>query len=345
MLVEYIWLDIDGIPRSKTKVIYDKKPEKMEDLKLPFWNFDGSSTEQASGVDSELVLKPQTVCLDPFRGGDSLMVLCDVYKYSNDGDFVPHATNTRYNAAKLFESHASQKSLFGIEQEFFLMKGEDNLAISHNEGKKMKPQGDYYCGNGSNNAIGRDCVEAAFKRCIIAGIRVTGMNAEVAPAQWEIQVSANGIAASDQLHLMRYIMNRTAEMYGLWINYHPKPLGDNWNGSGCHVNFSTEEMRGKDGIEFINVACKGLEQNHDKHIIQYGDNNELRLTGEYETSSFNKFTWGVGDRTASVRVTNETLHNKCGYLEDRRPSSNMDPYVVTSLILETCLSSLKKIQL
>ena len=333
MLVEYVWLDVNGNPRSKTRVIYQKMPEKMEDLNLPFWNYDGSSTGQADGKDSECILKPQSVFPDPFRGGDCLMVLCDVY----NPDMTPHKSNTRVVAEQRFAMWPKAEPMFGIEQEFFLMKNDKVLAFADPD-RKLPPQSEYYCGNGNNNAIGRECVEAAFKRCILAGIQVTGLNAEVAPSQWEIQVCATGIAAADQLVMMRYILNRTAEMSGLWVNYHPKPLveGD-WNGSGCHVNFSTKLMRSDGGYDSIMKAIANLEANHQKHIEAYGVDNHLRLTGKHETASMETFSYGVADRGASIRIPRNTEKDKKGYFEDRRPSSNMDPYVVTSLILETSL--------
>lgn len=348
MLVEYVWLDAKGNPRSKTKVIYEKRPEKMEDLNLPYWNYDGSSTGQADGSDSEVILKPQSVFPDPFRGGDCIMALCDTYT----ADMKPLPTNNRHTADSRFKMWPHSEPMFGIEQEFFLMKGDKVLGTNlsagdatcgdstcnTSESSKQAPQGDYYCGNGSNNALGRDCVESAFKRCILAGIHVTGLNAEVAPGQWEIQVCSKGITAADQLIMTRYILNRTAEMYGLWVNYHPKPLKGDWNGSGCHVNFSTKKMRNEGGYDAILTAIKKLEANHKKHIDNYGVDNNERLTGKHETASMDTFTYGVADRGASIRIPRETEKNKKGYLEDRRPASNMDPYVVTSLILETSLS-------
>jgi glutamine synthetase len=333
MLVEYVWLDANGSPRSKTKVIYEKTPKNKEDLNLPLWNYDGSSTGQANGEDSEVILKPQSVFPDPFRGGDCLIALCDTY----NPDMTPHATNTRHIAMERFALYPNAEPMYGIEQEFFLMK--DNDILGFYKDAKREPQGDYYCGNGANNAIGRDCVEAAFKRCILAGVHVTGMNAEVAPSQWEIQVCATGINAADQLVIMRYILNRTAEMYGLWVNYHPKPLVDgDWNGSGCHVNYSTKRMRNEGGYEHIMKAIKKLESKHSEHMAQYGSHNELRMTGLHETASYYTFSYGVANRGASVRIPRQTEKDQKGYLEDRRPSSNMDPYVVTSLILETTLA-------
>lgn len=340
MIIEYVWLDADGITRSKSRVVYQPKPEKMEDLKVPFWNYDGSSTGQADGKTSEVILKPQSVFPDPFRGGDALMVLCDTYST----DLKPHETNTRHVATERFAMWPDCEPLFGIEQEFFLMKGDRILAQSIIDGDKdnldnLAKQANYYCGAGSNNAIGREVVESAFKRAVLAGIHVTGMNGEVAPSQWEIQVCADGINAGDQLVMLRYILSRTAEMFGLWVNYHPKPITGDWNGSGCHVNFSTNSMRGDDGYEHIMSAVKKLEANHEKHMASYGAHNELRMTGAHETASMDTFTYGVADRGASVRIPFHVNRDKKGYFEDRRPASNMDPYIVTSLLLETSLSN------
>ena len=327
MIVEYIWLDGDNNPRSKTKVVTNK--EELQNL--PIWNYDGSSTGQANGNDSEVLIKPQVRYPDPFRGSYHIMVLCDTY----NPDMTPHKTNTRYSAVKQFLQKPELEPMFGIEQEFFLEKNDEILGwVTTNN--NPKPHGDYYCGNGASNAIGRSCIEDAFQKCLDAGLKLTGLNAEVAPSQWEFQVCATGIDAADQLIMMRYILNRTAELHGLSINYHPKPISGDWNGSGCHTNFSTKPMREEGGYPIILDAITKLEKRHTYHMEQYGSHNELRMTGLHETASFDKFNYGVANRGASVRIPRSTEANKMGYFEDRRPSSNMDPYIVTSLIFDTC---------
>jgi len=235
----------------------------------------------------------------------------------------------------VFEKHKLLEPLYGIEQEFFLEKNGTILAFSDPDNQPAT-QGNYYCGTGEH-AHGRNVIDAAFKRCMIAGLTVTGFNAEVAPSQWEIQVCASGINAADQLIMLRYILNRTAESFNVSVNYHPKPLSGHWNGSGCHVIFSTKSMRDKDGLTVIQNAIKNLEGKHSYHMEHYGRDNKLRMTGQHETSSYDTFTHGVADRGASVRIPHDTFTNKAGYLEDRRPASNMDPYVVTRLIMETCV--------
>lgn len=333
MLVEYIWLDAYGNTRSKTRVIETPKTEEKKNVEIPLWNFDGSSTGQANTDDSEVIIRPVAAYPDPFRGGDCILALCETL----NPDMSPHKTNTRHLASTVFDKHKLLEPLFGIEQEFFIEKNGKILAFMDPDNQPIwQPNGQYYCGVGEH-AHGRNVIEAAFKRCIVAGLTLTGFNAEVAPAQWEIQVCASGINAADQLTMLRYILNRTAESFSVSINYHPKPLSDLWNGSGCHVNFSTKSMRDKDGLTVIQNAIKNLESKHSYHMENYGRENNLRMTGKNETSEYDTFTQGVADRSASVRIPLDTFKNKAGYLEDRRPASNMDPYVVTRLLMETCV--------
>lgn len=336
MLVEYVWLDAHGNPRSKTRVIETPKgTDEKKNVEIPLWNFDGTSTGQVvvgpDSNNSEIIIRPVAAFPDPFRGGDCIMALCETL----NADMSPHKSNTRHLASTVLEKHKLLEPLYGIEQEFFLEKNGTMLAFSDPENQPA-PQGNYYCGTGEH-AHGRNVIEATFKRCIVAGLTVTGFNAEVAPSQWEIQVCASGINAADQLVILRYILNRTAESFNVSINYHPKPLSGDWNGSGCHVNFSTKSMRDKDGLTVIQNAIKNLESKHSYHMEHYGCDNNLRMTGKHETSSYDTFTHGVADRGASVRIPFDTFTNKAGYLEDRRPASNMDPYVVTRLLMETCV--------
>lgn len=335
-LLEYVWVDASGNTRSKTKVL-DSPPDTLLDngvikvSQLPSWNYDGSSTGQANGWDSEVILKPCAVYNDPFRPGiTNKLVLCDTYLPNGD----PHPSNTRYSANKTFNKGLELSPLFGVEQEFFITKNGWPVGFPENRADRPIPQGPYYCGVGES-AIGRDCVEKAFSRALDAGLALTGLNAEVAPSQWEIQVCAHGINCADQLIMLRYILNRTAEDYACGISFDPKPVDGDWNGSGCHTNFSTGPMRGVGGYDVIMSAISRLEGKHKEHMEAYGDRNHLRMTGNHETASYDTFTFGVADRGASVRIPRETEKNKKGYLEDRRPASNMDPYVVTSMIFET----------
>ena len=327
---EYVW--IDGYEpvanlRSKTRIV-EGPIEKAEDL--PEWGFDGSSTLQATGDDSDCMLKPVSIFSDPFRGGDDILVMCEVF----NADGTVHKSNTRAKLRLLCEKYADQEPWFGIEQEYTLFEGKDPLGWP-TEGYPA-PQGQYYCGVGSENVYGRDMVEDHMEACMMAGIELSGINAEVMPGQWEYQVGpVGGLEVSDQLWIARWILNRIGEDYGVTVSLDPKPVKGDWNGAGAHTNFSTKAMREKGGLEVINEACEMLKENHSAHIDAYGPDNDLRLTGLHETCSINEFRYGVSDRGASIRIPMGTANDGFGYLEDRRPSANMDPYIVCTMIIST----------
>lgn len=329
MKLEYIWIDGYSTLRSKTRCVESCDTDAI--LKLT-WNYDGSSTNQSSGKDSEVLLKPVYIIKDPFRSQNDYLVLCEAFL----PDGMPAKCNYRSKAKDIFDKYTELKPMYGIEQEFFISKHSKPIGIL---GSQMpEPQKDYYCGVGGDNAIGRSYVEEALDNCLKAGLSITGMNAEVAPSQWEIQLCSIGIEAADQLILLRYIVNRTFEKYGLTMDLSPKPLKGDWNGSGCHVNFSTRRMRDEECYDHIMEYISNLGSKHKESIKIYGDNKD-RLTGEHETSSFDIFSWGIADRSASVRIPRDTVKNKKGYFEDRRPSSNCDPYLITAKMYETtCLS-------
>jgi len=344
VLAEYVWVDADGGYRSKTKVIHNTDKVKLEDL--PDWNYDGSSTGQAPGEDSEVIIKPCAVFHDPFRGGNHVLVMTDTY--TPQGEPIP--TNTRYPAKQIFDQNLGEEPWFGIEQEYTLFKdgvplGWPKSTATSGFGPTVQlgypgPQGPYYCSAGADVAFGRDLVEEHLDKILKAGVQCSGINAEVMPGQWEYQVGpCTGIASGDQLSVSRYILNRVAEKYNVVVSLDPKPIPGDWNGAGCHTNFSTKSMREIDNSfeTVMKPMFERLKLKHKEHIAAYGAGNEKRLTGEHETASIETFKWGVADRGASIRVGNETANKGKGYFEDRRPASNMDPYVVTSMIFNTCV--------
>lgn len=345
---EYVWLDVNNNLRSKTKVMVSPHYNEVKDfrkalydLKIPNWNYDGSSTGQATGDNSEVNLRPCAIFKDPFRRNnkENVIVLCDTY--DNDGN--PLKSNTRHGANKIFNDNdvLEHQPWFGLEQEYFIIDPTSTTPLGFMENQSTE-QGQFYCSVGNGNAYGREIADEHLEACIYAGIKISGINAEVAPGQWEFQVGpCTGIDAGDHLWVARYILHRIAEKHGVRISFHPKPLSGNWNGSGCHNNFSTHKMRLDNGLNDICQAIEKLRLKHDEHMAVYGTENELRMTGEHETSRFDTFSFDINrpvNRGASIRVGHDTIKNKCGYFEDRRPSSNCDPYLVTSKIYETIMN-------
>jgi glutamine synthetase len=326
--LEYIWLD--GYKptqslRSKT-MVRDEFSGKLEDC--PMWVFDGSSTEQAEGNSSDCLLKPVAIFPDPDRA-DAYLVMTEVL----NADGTPHESNGRATI-----DDDDDDFWFGFEQEYFLWDPETNLPPGFPHRGYPKPQGPYYCSVGAMNAYAREVVEEHLDICLAAGINVEGINAEVAAGQWEFQVFAKGAKrAGDEIWVARYILERTAEKFNLAIEWHPKPLGDtDWNGSGMHANFSNKEMRESGKQETFTKICEEFGKNIERHISVYGAHNEQRLTGKHETQSINEFSYGVSDRGASIRIPVSTMEDGwIGRLEDRRPSSNADPYKVAAAIVKT----------
>lgn len=345
MILEYVWIDGQNNLRSKTKVDNNLFiTANLNNLSsIPIWNFDGSSTHQATTSDSEILLKPVKLYKDPFRRNDfgnqqstNYIVLCETLNADN----TPHISNTRYKANTIFNKNLEQKPLFGLEQEFFISElSFGNLyPVDY---KFSEDQGTYhYCGNGGNNINHRHILEEVLDHLLYSDLSITGMNAEVAPSQWEYQVCNEGIDAADDLIMLRYICNRTLEQYNYAMDIRAKPLDGDWNGSGCHINFSTINMRTEsdDSYQKIENVINNLKSHHDLHIKYYGNDNKNRLTGIHETSNINTFSYGVGSRNTSIRIPNNTFNNKYGYIEDRRPSSSIDPYIATSLLFATALN-------
>ncbi len=328
--LEYIWLDgqegMQGL-RSKTRIEADFSG-KLEDC--PMWSFDGSSTGQAEGGSSDCLLKPVAIFPDPGRT-NAFLVMTEVL----NADGSPHPTNGRATI-----DDEDDDFWFGFEQEYFLWDPETNLPLGFPTPDAPRPQGPYYCSVGARNAFGRDLIEEHLDLCIDAGLNIEGINAEVAPGQWEFQIFAKGAAqAGDQIWVARYLLERTAEQYGLWINWHCKPVKGDWNGSGMHANFSNTTLRTCGQKADYDRICEAFGASPaviKAHIDVYGPDNEQRLTGLHETQSISQFSYGVSDRGASIRIPIATVERGWkGWLEDRRPNSAADPYKVAAQIIRT----------
>ncbi len=329
-MAEYIWLD--GVQptahlRSKTKIV-EGTVTRLEDL--PGWGYDGSSTQQASGHFSDCQLKPVHFVPDPIRGENHILVMCEVF----NADGSVHVSNTRAGLREVAACYVGEESWFGIEQEYVLMEG--GRPAGWPKDSFPAPQGDYYCAVGDRFVAGRGLVEEHMQACLKAGLRFSGINAEVMLGQWEFQIGPlPPLQMADELWIARWLLLRLGEDYGYDICLDPKPFKGDWNGSGAHTNFSTRAMRAPGGQAVIEEACEILGRNHDKHIAVYGSGNDERLTGRHETCSIREFRYGVSDRGASIRIPMATAQSGAGYLEDRRPAANADPYQVCAALVRT----------
>jgi glutamine synthetase len=329
----YVWIGGSGEDmRAKTKTM----PKEIKHIsELPRWNFDGSSTGQAEGSNSDVYLEPVAMYPDPFRGGNNKLVICETYNYKNQ----PCGTNHRHKCNEAMEQVKDEHPWFGMEQEYTLLDV-DGWPFGWPKGGYPAPQGPYYCAVGSSNVYGRDVLEAHYRAMLFAGLNVSGTNAEVMPSQWEFQIGpAEGIAMGDQLWIARFMLHRVAEDFGIKVSFDPKPVPGDWNGAGCHCNFSTDAMRKDGGLQVMESAIEKLSFKHKEHIEVYdiGQSNLRRLTGRHETSSIDTFSAGVANRGSSIRIPRDSQERGYGYFEDRRPASNCDPYLVNDILVRTTL--------
>lgn len=340
---EYIWLD-GAQPtqqlRSKARVV--GVPRNPSPADFPGWGFDGSSTGQATGEDSDCLLQPVRVARDPRRGAGSHLVLCEVL----NPDGTPHASNRRAELRDILQAAGPEADPWaGFEQEYTIYDADRPLGFPANG--YPAPQGPYYCSVGSDVAFGRQLADAHAEACLAAGLMIYGINAEVMPGQWEFQIGTRGrtdepadaLTMADHLWLARFLLHREGERFGYRVSFANKPVAGDWNGAGMHTNFSTAATRLPDtGLDAIEDAIDALSRRRDVHIAHYGAGLADRLTGLHETCSIDSFRAGVAHRGASVRIPQSVAIDGHGYLEDRRPGANADPYRVVARLVETvCL--------
>jgi len=338
-LVTYVWIDGTGVNlRNKTRTL-DFDP--LTPKEVPVWTFDGSSTGQTPpGIGiykSDLYLIPVALFNDPFTRGNSKLVMCEVYNPDKKPNLTNHRAQCAANMVKVRDHHP----WFGFEQEYTMLDA-DGHPLGWPKLGFPPPQGPYYCGTGANRVIARDVVEGHYKACLYAGVKIAGTNAEVMPAQWEFQIGpCEGIEMGDHLWMARWLLMRLCENAGVVVTMAPKPIPGDWAGSGCHANFSTNVMREAGGLRMIEEAIDHLSKFHLEHIKAYdptgGVENAKRLTGRNETARIDEFKYGTGDRSGSIRIPQHVHDAGKGYLEDRRPSSDCDPYKVTDMLVQTCI--------
>ena len=340
--LEYIWLDGNDTKRIRSKVRYSMLAPTANVLpSIPEWSFDGSSTNQADTENSDCVLKPVKVFPNPMesRNLPTYYVLCEVM----NPDGTPHESNTRAKLKDaILKSDVEQHMFVGIEQEYIITDPRTNKPLGWDkyDGDTPPPQGKYYCGVGAETNVSRNLAEAHANMCIQSGISIDGFHPEVMLSQWEYQTGVGTpLDISDNLWMSRFLLQRVGERMDVSVSYDPKPVDGDWNGSGAHINFSNRGTREDEELGYINILCMNLQESHSEAIAAYGIGNHKRLTGNHETSSVEKFSFGEGDRSASIRIPVSTANNGRGHIEDRRPSANMDPYEALTYLV----SSISKI--
>jgi glutamine synthetase len=332
--LDYVWLDGYDVKNMRMKTRYFNGYE-LDMSDLPVWGFDGSSTDQAEGHDSDCVLEPIKMYKNPLDPmGMSHIVLCEVM----NPDGTPHASNTRAQLRSIIDNcggleTVAKDMMFGIEQEYVIFDKKTGRPSGWPSNGFPPPQGRYYCGVGGDVVEHRDLVDDHAEMCNRIGIPVQGTNAEVMLSQWEYQVGpSNVIDVCDHLWTARFILEMLAEKKGLYIKFDPKPVSGDWNGSGAHINFSSKFMREEATMDDIDAICREIGKYGHEMLSVYGKDNDKRLTGNHETAHIEDYTWGVSDRSASVRIPMSTANRGRGHLEDRRPAANIDPYEAVGVI-------------
>lgn len=319
MIIEYIWIDNSSALRSKTRTLDIKKNnifDKGELLdKLPEWSFDGKETGQSQ---SDVILKPVHVFIDPFREGDqNFLVLCECFDINGS----PLDSNSRYRSRQIFNK-ITGAPFFELHQEYVLYNAQTHRLLGWPLSGYPDFQGKYFCGIGADKAFGREIVEEHYQKCISAKIKIVGMTQKALPGKWEFQIGeCHGIGAGDHLWMARYILHRVCEKHNVIASFDSRPIkgdiGYEWNISSLHVNYSTFKMRSPNGLSEIYNAVNKLENKHDEHMLLYG----LEEGGN-----------------VTIKIPAKVKKEKCGYLQDLRPTSNADPYIVTSKIAFTTQS-------
>ena len=290
--LEYIWLDGYAPTqnmRSKT-MVRDDFSGNLEDC--PIWMFDGSSTRQADGNASDCLLKPVAIFPDPQRISGYL-VMCEVM----NPDGTPHVSNGRATI-----DDDDDDFWFGFEQEYFIMDVETQLPLGFPVGGYPGPQGLYYCSVGGKNTTAapssRSMRTSASRRASTSRASTRRLPVGSGSSRCSPRVPRTPVTSCGS----RYLLDRLTESYGYYIEYHPKPVKGDWNGSGMHANFSNGAMRETGGKDMFDAIREAFGQNIDKHMAVYGAHNRERLTGLHETQAYDQFSYGVSDRGASIRA-------------------------------------------
>lgn len=318
----YIWLD----PESNLR--YKKYYQSIgEDKKLicPPKSFDSSYTGHATPK----YLMPVSLYVDPWKppASGARLVLCEVY----DTKDKPNDSNIRALAREAYGEVKALNPRFGFEQSF-VATGKGDFLEKY-QGLSDQETRAFYCGVGSTRVKNPD-FHMSCETIILRTLEsVSGFNVDAAPLQFEYQVDNTGIAAADDLVILRYLLKKEGEIHGVDVNYENTKPYKHLNGIGLHTNFSYT------GIDLVYKAfIETLRKRHAQHMEHYGQGNETRMTGHTETSSFEEFSYDDSDRATSIRIPILAEPSNF-YIEDRRPASSANPYHVVRLLCDALYES------
>ena len=281
------------------------------------------------------MLKPVFVCDDPIRGEPHKLVMCEVFLVSGE----PHPSNTRAACREIAENYAHHDTWFGLEQEYTFFDGIKPLGWPDNG--FPAPQGGYYCGVGADEVFGRPVVEAHLENCLKAGLKISGINAEVMPGQWEFQVGP--VAApevADQLWVARWLLYRTAEDFPTTVGQQRLGQARPEAGQGRleRRRLPHQLLDRRDARELRRVHRRRRGARHAPRAAHRQLRRRHRGAPDRPArDGLAARVHATASRTAAPRCAfrGRSRIDKKGYIEDRRPNANMDPYVVTRLIIET----------
>lgn len=342
VIAEYIWLGGSGTDLRSLAKVLENAPASVEHL--PDWHIDGSCSGLALPDDHYVYLKPQTFYPDPFRGGRNILVLCGTFVYREASDMLlPHATNNRLPCKRVMDLAVASQPTFSVDQEYTITNPATSWIVSCSVGSVPVQGAPSFCGTGGGVVSGREVSESFLMACLHAGLKISAASALACRGQWAYHLGpCDGISMADELWVSRYILLRTAEIHRLNVTFEPEPVpSNNLQSLGCPIEFSTSETRTPEtGMEAIATHVEALKENHVRHVVAYGKGSLQRLSVPHQDAlrqRCREFSSGYGNKNTSIMIPHLTRMKRCGHYIDQRPASNMDPYLVTALLVSTTL--------
>lgn len=349
VVLEYVYVNHTKFELMTRTRVADVEPKSIEDC--PSWeSYMWNDVRQESFF--EMILNPVAMFENPFFKSPHKIVLCELMKTAKE----PADINTRRTLEKTLKTLSkkdqlkkAQKPWFGIEQEYFFT-GDDGFPLSYEPKHYNYKSIILFSKIGHPHALNigkeREFSNRHLMACIYAGVKIGGCTRENGPSQWEYQIGpCEGIDIGDHLHVSRFILHRLLENSGMNVNFKPVPVEGECMTSSGHLNFSTEGMRKEDGIKIIKCAIDVLSKSDQEPLLRSYDpslteENKERLnnTSGHWHPKMDVFVDDVANKEfTTIRIPPLVAKNGCGYFEDRRPSSKIDPYAAATAIVKACV--------